>query len=174
MFDPSSFFFGGGGGGVDYDPKKWGGKKKTGQTVPKSKDCSLAVGTYLQRDSAPPPPPPRGRRLIRGGRPAWEQGTMGCSLEGRDPRDICRCLWGTKDHPLCLMFGTPDYVKCIAQVYRRTNHCFGISIHVLLSMWNVSELDVLQCERSRNIGCIKETFTCIPCLSCGSHKLAKW
>ena len=76
MFDPSSFFWGGGGGGVDYDPKKWGGKKRQGRQS--LKGGSLAVGTYL-KEAVPPPPPPRGRRLIRGGRPAWEQGTMGCS-----------------------------------------------------------------------------------------------
>ena len=43
-----------------YDPKKWGAVKKEaieGWTVPKSRGGSLAVGTYLQRDSAPPPPP---------------------------------------------------------------------------------------------------------------------
>ena len=32
-------------------------KKTEGQTRPKSKGGSLAVGTYLQRGGAPPPPP---------------------------------------------------------------------------------------------------------------------
>ena len=31
--------------------------KTEGRTGPKNKGGSLAVGTYLQRDSAPPPPP---------------------------------------------------------------------------------------------------------------------
>ena len=33
-------------------------KKTEGRTRPKSRGGSLAVGTYLQRGSAPPPPPP--------------------------------------------------------------------------------------------------------------------
>ena len=46
-------------GAVVYDPQKKGEVKKFGgQTVLKSRGGSLAVGTYLQKGSAPPPPPP--------------------------------------------------------------------------------------------------------------------
>ena len=48
-------------GAVVYDPQKKGEVKKFGgQTVLKSRGGSLAVGTYLQKGSAPPPPPATG------------------------------------------------------------------------------------------------------------------
>ena len=50
-------------------------KKTEGRTRPKSKGGSLAVGTYLQRGSAPPPPGPQVCCQV-------ESGSIGC----RPPR----------------------------------------------------------------------------------------
>ena len=47
------FFFGGGGGGYVTLINRWRSEKTEGKIGPKNKGGSLAVGTYLQRTSAP-------------------------------------------------------------------------------------------------------------------------
>ena len=60
--------------------EKGAAKKTEGRPAPKSGGISLAVGTYLQRGSAPPPPP----GCIKGGAGVgisktrdWRQGSHG-------------------------------------------------------------------------------------------------
>ena len=57
-------------------------KKTEGRTRPKSRGGSLAVGTYLQRGSAPPPPP-RGSKLRVTGLSGGELEAVPLSLDCR-------------------------------------------------------------------------------------------